>query len=238
MNRTDNANAMIAAAICMLAFASALRGDAAPVNLLENPGFETGDFAGWTIGGNSLQVGVSLDGTPLPLAHPVFSGNAANARSGQYAAHGLIRTNVDFVSPFTEIVTLSQFISVAPNQTASIGFYLGSDASERYGATIGDDYLQVFVDGIGLFPSGHSNIAYGDGPDDFTLIDAAFNTGLRTQLEITFVISGSGTGRVNASFDDFFVYAVPEPGGCAILCTGATAIATVMRRRPFPSGMR
>jgi hypothetical protein len=34
---------------------------AEPVNLLVNGTFETGDFTGWTIGGNSVNSGVAVD---------------------------------------------------------------------------------------------------------------------------------------------------------------------------------
>ena len=41
-------------------------------NLLVNPGFEAGDFSGWTVGGNSIQTGVAIDGTPIPNVDPEF----------------------------------------------------------------------------------------------------------------------------------------------------------------------
>lgn len=232
MNLAVARKACLAAAYVVIAVGAFNGASAAPVNLLANPGFETGDFTGWTIGGNSLQSGVSLDGTLLSLAEQPFSGNAANVRTGQYVAHGLIRSNIHYASPFTEVVTLAQSIAVTPNQTASIGFYLGGEMSERYGSEIGNGCLQIFVDGVGLLSDGHMNIAYGASPGDFTLFDAQFDTGLRSQVEVAFTISGSGTSRVNASFDDFFVYAVPEPASMQLLATlGAGAFALGRWRR-------
>jgi hypothetical protein len=62
----------------------------------------------------------------------------------------------------------------------------------------------------------------GGSPHDFLLIDGAFNTGLRTQVDVSFSISGSGTARAGASLDDFFVsQATPEPSTLLLLTTGA-----------------
>ena len=69
--------------------------DAAVYNLLVNPGFETGDFSGWTVGGNSMNTGVASDGTPISGFDPPFAWNYVNVRSGDYAGYALVKDGTD-----------------------------------------------------------------------------------------------------------------------------------------------
>src|SRR4051812_50164059 len=63
-------------------------------NLLVNPGFEAGDFSGWTVGGNSVQTGVARDGTPIPNVDPEFVPALQNVRSGGFGGNAPV-TDVD-----------------------------------------------------------------------------------------------------------------------------------------------
>jgi hypothetical protein len=95
----------IAAAILVAVVGSATRAVAVPfpgpVNLLANPGFETGDFTGWTVGRTSPQFGVATDGTPIPfpstdqVLNPAFQnvgfcvgGDSAAGGYGQFVSAG------------------------------------------------------------------------------------------------------------------------------------------------------
>ncbi|MGZ6208109.1 MAG: carbohydrate binding domain-containing protein [Syntrophales bacterium] len=72
-------------------------------NLVTNPGFETGDFTGWTQGGNTGATGVS--GSPY-------------AHTGSFGA---------YLGPVGSDGTLSQTLAVTPGNTYNISFWLLSD---------------------------------------------------------------------------------------------------------------
>ena len=100
-----NTARMIVAAICLsLAFSSAALAEA-----ITNGGFETGDFTGWSIGGNTSDTAVvSVPGTPPSGAH-----------SGQYwAALGPLGSNG---------VLLQATVSVIANQVYNFSFWLKND---------------------------------------------------------------------------------------------------------------
>jgi len=200
----------IAAAVVLATNARA----ATPINILTNPGFETGDFAGWTVGGNSIQVGVDTDGTVIPNADPPFLPNFVNVRSGTYAGHALIKDGMDPV----ERIILSQTVSVLPNNNVDVGFWLGNDSASVFGVQIDDDHLQIFIDGVGLLPNAILNVRNGSSPADFHLFSANFNTGSRTSITVDFAINGSGTSRVGASFDDFFFITEMPPSATGACC--------------------
>ena len=200
----------IAAAVVLATNARA----ATPINILTNPGFETGDFAGWTVGGNSIQVGVDIDGTVIPNADPPFLPNFVNVRSGTYAGHALIKDGIDPV----ERIILSQTVSVLPNNNVDVGFWLGNDSASVFGVQIDDDHLQIFIDGLGLLPNASLNVRNGSSPADFHLFSANFNTGSRTSITVDFAINGSGTSRVGASFDDFFFITEMPPSATGACC--------------------
>jgi hypothetical protein len=73
-------------------------------NIVTNPGFETGDFTGWTIGGDTGFTGV--DGS-----HP---------HSGTFAA---------FFGPTISNGTLSQTLATTPGDMYSIDFWLQNEDS-------------------------------------------------------------------------------------------------------------
>ena len=93
--------------------------DASADNLLVNPGFETGNFAGWTIAGNSISFGVNTDGTPIAGAQTPFPPNFVNVRSGAFAGWALVKDGIDPV----ERITLTQTQAVPPNELLNIGFW-------------------------------------------------------------------------------------------------------------------
>jgi hypothetical protein len=90
--------------IALLCFAAV-----ANANLVTNPGFETGDFTGWTQGGDTSFVGV----------------NNAVAHSGTFGA---------FMGPVGSDGTLSQTLATTAGGIYSVSYWLASQA----GATTND----------------------------------------------------------------------------------------------------
>ena len=202
---------------------------ATPVNLLVNPGFETGNFSGWTIGGNSLQSGVAVDGTYIPGEDAPFFPNFQNVRSGAFAGNALVQGGDDPV----ERIILSQTVSVLPNQNVNVGFWLGNDSQSAFGMPTDDAHTQIFIDGVGLLANNFAVITAGSGPSAFSLLSGSFNTGTRSSINVDFSINGSGTSRVGASFDDFFFQSenAPEPTASTLLGLGITALLSFRCRQ-------
>jgi PEP-CTERM motif len=221
----------LAAAALIVGTISAARPCAADsINLLLNPGFESGDFAAWSVSGTSIQFGVARDGVAIPNADPPFPPNVQNVRSGRFAANALVSA---FADPIERIV-LRQTVSVQARQQLRVGFWLGNDSQSDFGMEIGGDppQTQILVNGVGILPEGFVQPGTGGSPRDFLLISGAFDTGTRRTLDVAFTITGSGTSRVGLSLDDFFVAPTPEPSSMLLLATGvALAFRTSRTRR-------
>jgi hypothetical protein len=201
-----------------------------PINLLVNPGFESGDFGGWSVSGTSIQSGVARDGVAIPNADPPFPPNFQNVRSGRFAANALVSA---FANPI-ELFVLQQTISVPARQRLRVGFWLGDDSQSALGMGIGDGQTQILVNGVGILPDRFVQPEPGSSRRDFLLISGAFDTGTRRTVDVAFAITGSGTSRVGLSLDDFFVAPTPEPSSMLLLATGAVLAvraARVRRRR-------
>ena len=178
---------------------------AEPTNLLENPGFETGDFTGWSVSGNSIQIGVAADGTSIPNAEQPFPPNFQNVRTGGFAGNALVRAEF---APVERII-LTQTVAVLPHQTVDVGFWMGNDSRFPFGMNRDDDHTQIFINGVGLLFGPLTLVPAGSEPEDFLEFSASFDTYSRNTITVSFAINGSGTSRVGASFDDFFFITEP-----------------------------
>ena len=176
-----------------------------------NPGFETGDFTGWTVGGNA-EYGVALTGTPI--TGTAIPGNYVNAWTGAYAAWVKLGTT----DPATTF-TLEQTVPVAPGVTYQWGYSEGAFSTPPL---FNSHYsVRKWVNG-NLFSSGSGSM--GSGYITFTTGNFVAPAGADVATW-KFEWSGNVTGGGVAGFsiDDLFVRAVPEPTtltGLVILLTG------------------
>ena len=194
----------LACIISLLLIASS----ASAANVLTNPGFEAGDFTGWTVGGNSYSNGVDTNGSSIPGADYT---SYVITRSGNYAGYAA----VDNDTP-PHRITLTQTVSVPPHQDIQVGFWMGCKSdNDSFGVAIGDDNLQIFVDGVGLLsPDLFAFSSCNAG--EYREISSSFNTGANNSIQVTYAITGSGTSSAGFSFDDFYVNALEAPTPIAV----------------------
>lgn len=98
-------------------FGSSLCAAVSP-NLVTNCGFETGDFTGWTIGGNDLNPGGNYYGV-----------DAFDANSGNYGAY----LSQDFIDGGTAPLTLSQTLNTVAGQLYEVSFWVEQDSAPTLG---------------------------------------------------------------------------------------------------------
>lgn len=205
-------------------------------NLLANPGFETGTFAGYVVGGNVTASGVATAGTVVGGTGPVFGRSEVVARSGRFGAYALVcqdRTRPG-LEPLTcddgpEVLTLSQTLAVTPGAQYEMGLWVGARTpGSGFAVSVQNRLFQLYVDELGLLAAGAFSVA---GDRTFQRIAASFNSGARSSVTVTYALTGSGTARALLSADDLFVQVVPEPGTLALLCSGLTFAGVVARRR-------
>lgn len=201
-------------------------------NVLANSGFETGDFTGWTVGGNTVESGISTDGTDISTnTNNFFDPTSQNVRSGQFGAYGIVRGNP------IERIFLTQTVSVAANSLYNVGFYVGVDSPfSVFAFGLGAGLNEILVDGTPIAGlAGGGNLLSGSTPAAFRLVSGDFMTGAaQTILEVSYRIQGSGNGRAGFSIDDLFFTAanqIPEPGTLALFGLGLVGLGVARRRK-------
>jgi hypothetical protein len=114
--------------------------DAVPGNLVSNCGFETGDFTGWTISGNTDDPGLNYYGV-----------DTFDANSGNFGAY----MSQDFFDG-TAPVDLSQTLTTAIGTTYDITYWLEQDTTPTTGfthafsSTFGGTTLQTLTPTVAL----------------------------------------------------------------------------------------
>lgn len=172
-------------------------------NLLVNPGFETGDFTGWTVTGDSPNYGVNIAGfliTGGGFDGPTF----VLVHSGNFAGFAIVcaiaicnpsgHRNGDFLD-------LSQTVNLVPGVTYSVGFWVGDGSTSAFG-----DSIYISVDGVHIRLTSDPQINPG-----YQFVGGVFTASNPTAV-IAFHIQGSGEGDAGASFDDFCLS--EDPSSC------------------------
>lgn len=187
--------------LVVLAFCTGVLAYADNNNLATNGSFETGDFSGWNLTGDTTFTGV-CDASTCPGGFAPYDGNFAG-----------------YFGPVGDTASISQMIPTTPGDTYSLSFYLANPQ----GGT--PNYFAVTF-GNSTFSFTNFGVAFSW--QQFTMTTVA--TGTETPLQFTFqndpgywfldnvqVQQGAGT--------------VPEPSTFAMFGTGALGLAGLIRRK-------
>ncbi|HUI85102.1 MAG TPA: DUF642 domain-containing protein [Candidatus Binatia bacterium] len=189
--------ARITLAIAVLAI-----GTLASAQLVQNGGFETGDFTDWTVSGDTSFIGVCSVST--------CPGNFAPFE-GTYAG---------FFGPVGDTASISQEIPTTPGQQYSLSFYLANPQGGTpnfFSVQFGDAVFSI------------TNFGVAFGWQQFTLSDLASSN--ETLLSFTFRNDPSYWFLDDVSVVQSGTGTVPEPGTLVLLATGVLGIAGVARRK-------
>lgn len=171
-------------------------------NLLTNPGFETGDFTGWTLDPHSVNYGVNVAGFVITGTDPRWGTETVLVHSGTYAGYAVVCT--ECTPP--QYVDLLQPVNLIPGNVYTVSFWVGNSTTQAFG-----NDCKVSVSGTTITLSTYPvDIIPG-----YNLMSGTF---IATQASSTieFRIEGGGDVPTAFSFDDFslaLASAGPSNGG-------------------------
>ena len=171
-------------------------------NLLANPGFETGDFTGWTVNGTSSNFGVNTAGFVITGTDPRYGTETVLVHSGTQAGYAVVCRDC---SP-AQYLDLQQPVNLIPGNVYTVSFWVGNSTTQAFG-----NDCKVTVNGTAITLSTYPNDIF----QGYNLMSGRF---IATQANATidFRIEGSGTAATGFSFDDFslaLASAGPSNGG-------------------------
>lgn len=173
----------------------------AAVAQVNNGSFETGDFTGWTVSGDTAFAGV-CDVSNCPGGFAPEDGN--------FAA---------YFGPVGDTATISQNIATTPGDSYALSFYLANPV----GGT--PNFFNVT---FGSSSFSFSNFGVAFGWQEFTLTTLA--TSNETPLSFTFRNDPSYWFLDNVSVSQSGG-TVPEPGTIVLFGSGILGIAGIARRK-------
>jgi PEP-CTERM motif len=208
--RSRTLRSLFAALSCALVGAPAL----ADPNLLANPGFEAGDFAGWTLRGSDTRPDHSF--VSGPASYPGWNEWLPHAGS-HFAALGAVEG---------KNLILSQSFATQPGESYLFGFQLGCDGeTQNYFRALWNDTVLVTLQDAPETP-GHDLI---HGPPAAAYRTYYFPVVATSATTTITLVSVNDQGWW--ALDDVDVTPLPEPSSLALLAAGMLGVAASRRFR-------
>lgn len=163
-------------------------------NLLTNPGFETGDFTGWTITQNSPNYGVATNGTLIDGTSQIFGPFTVLVRSGNYATYSILCNGYCYNGQ-SIYVNYTQNVTLTPGQIYTASYWFGNGYNQPI-SQWGEIDLNGQAIRLTTQPYQIDPYSFGLASGDFVATQAS-NT-------ITYVLNGGAYQYYSAmSADDF-----------------------------------